>query len=292
MSRPEDEHAVHREPHLRPEPKKADPSEIKAANKLHRESERARRSSRHQQSVFDEPDVFPGRANDIIDQDWSCSRCGYNLRGLPTHHPCPECGHKELYRPAPPDAASYQGWLRTRAKQTSLLRGWVGAVLAAILGGPWAIGAALTWGHPVITGAGGGMIVLATVFGPTMEEMMKLAAGACLVEVKPYLFRKKEQLQVATIGAALLFAVIENIIYLNVYIPNPSVELVIYRWTVCVAMHTGCTFVAAHGLVSVWERAVTELRPPQLSQGFRWLVIAIVLHGCYNAATLVVGMFL
>ncbi len=36
--------------------------------------------------------------------------------------------------------------------------------------------------------------------------------------------------------------------------------------------------------VEVWRRCTTELRPPRLTQGLRWLVIAIIIHASYNAA--------
>lgn len=284
MSRHEDEQSIRNEPHLRPDARPVDPSEARADRVLRREGERGETTYQDGQSIYDEPDVLPGRPGEVVEQNWSCSKCGYNLRGLPTHHRCPECGHRELYRPAPRGSASYQEWLRRRVMATSPARAWATVVLAALCSGVGGLLAAMFGTDPGILVAPPSMILLAVVFGPTVEETMKIAAAACVVEVRPYLFRQVEQVQVATVGAALLFAALENVIYLYVYIPNHSVEFALWRWTVCVAMHVGCTLVASRGLVSVWQQAITELRPPRIARGLRWLVIAIVLHASYNAA--------
>jgi len=280
MSPDKGNHSVFDEPHMRPGHSRADRSEVEADQTLRRESARASDDCADGHSVFDEPDIFPGRADEVVDQDWSCTNCGYNLRGLPTHHPCPECGHKELYRPAPPGSSSYQSWLRRRIEATSPTRAWTVALLLAVCGGPWAIFAALL----DASNAGGGLLMLMVVLAPVVEETMKIAAAAWVVEVRPYLFRRVEQLQVATVGSALVFAAIENVLYLNVYNPNPTLLYTIWRWTVCVALHMGCTLLATRGLAAVWRRCTTELRPPRLTQGIRWLVIAIIVHASYNAA--------
>lgn len=283
MPRSNDPHSVHNEPHLRPRvpPPQGDDDETRAAERLRREAARPAPEYRDGQSIYDEPDMFPGRNAEIVEQDWTCSRCGYNLRGLPTHHPCPECGHRELYRPAPSNATSYAVWLRARQAETSEAKSWGVAIVLALLGGPWAVITALMGADPM-TFTAGAMLLLVVVFGPLTEEVMKVGLVLWAVETRPYLFRRVDQIQLATIGAALVFAVIENLIYLNIYIPNASLLMVLWRWTVCVALHIGCTLVATRGLVAVWQRATTESRRPQLDQGLRWIVIAAIIHAAYN----------
>lgn len=283
MSKAEDDQSVFEEPHLRPNGRPVDPSEAKAEHTLRGESAEPEHRYRDGQSVYDEPDIFPGREPEVIEQDWTCSQCGYNLRGLPTGHRCPECGHRELYRPAARGAGGYQDWLTRRMAVTSDRKAWTVAVLLALCGGPWAVLAAFFHTNPGML-AGHSLIVMAVVFGPVIEETMKIGAAAWTVEVRPYLFRRVEQVQIATVGTALLFAAIENVLYLHVYVPKHSTEYALWRWTVCVAMHVGCTLIATRGLVEVWQQTMTELRPPKLTGGFRALVVAIVLHGCYNAA--------
>ncbi|KKM69975.1 hypothetical protein LCGC14_1445410 [marine sediment metagenome] len=283
MSTAKDRDSVFNEPHLRPDAGSLDPSESKAERALSKGAAGSGERYENAPSVYDEPDFLPDRPAELIDQDWSCSACGYNLRGLQTGHPCPECGHRELYRPAPRESPSYRQWLTCRIERTSQRKAWTVAIAAALLGGPWAAVAAL---FGTLQGglAGTSMLLLAIVFAPVIEETMKIAAAAVVVEVRPYLFRRLEQLQTATIGSALLFAVIENILYLYVYAPNHTAEYALWRWTVCVAMHVGCTVLATRGLAVVWQRSIQEGRPPRLGLGFRALLTAIVLHAAYNAA--------
>ncbi len=285
MPEPSDDPSVFQEPDRQPGPKQPDPSEAKAETALRNEADTPDVASARGRSVYEEPDIFPGRGREVIRQDWSCGQCGYNLRGLEVGHPCPECGHHELYRPPPPGADSYQTWLQARLAKTSPSVGWYVALGAAILGGPLAVvGALLKSGQSGLVGTSS--FFLAVVFAPAVEETMKVAAAACVVEVKPYLFRRMEQIQFATVGTACLFAAIENFIYLNIRIPNPSVELMIWRWTACVALHVGCTVVASRGLVEVWRQTVTEFRPPKIALGFRTLALAVIVHGSYNATML------
>jgi predicted RNA-binding Zn-ribbon protein involved in translation (DUF1610 family) len=267
---------------MRPERRGADPSEQEAERLLAEERLRHPEDGRSAHSIYDEPNIFTDRADEIVHQDWFCSQCGYNLRGLPTHHPCPECGHKELYRPAPATARGYQAWLRTRIEQTTPATARRTALLIALVGGLWAVLGAFLSPDPGVFGAHLGF--MAIVFGPAVEEMMKIGAAAVIVETRPYLFKRVEQLQVATAGSALGFAVVENLLYLNVYMSDPPPFFVIWRWTVCVALHLGCTMIATRGLVMVWSRAVSELRPPTMTHILRSLTVAIVVHGAYNAA--------
>ena len=237
------------------------------------------------QSIHDEPDIFPGRVGEVVECDWSCSACGYNLRGLPLERGCPECGHRELYRPPPVDANSYKTWLMARQDVVRERAAWVTVGVVVLVGGIFAVITALLKTAPGMAIAFN-MPILAIVFAPVVEETMKVAVAAYLVEIRPYRFTRVEQIQVSTLGAAFVFAAIENLLYLHVYASNPSGLLIVWRWTVCVAVHVGCTLVATRGLVAVWQRAVTEYRRPRLGGMFPSLVAAILLHGMYNAGML------
>jgi predicted RNA-binding Zn-ribbon protein involved in translation (DUF1610 family) len=285
MPSPSDDPSIFREPHLQAGPCPPDPSEQKVERVLRYGCTDREREIASGQSVYEEPDIFPGRADDLIAQDWSCSACGYNLRGLPAGHPCPECGHHELYRPAPPEARGYGAWLRDRLARSSPSIGWYVALGVALIGGPFAVIGALAGTRP--TGLmGTSHVLLAILFAPLVEETLKLAGAAIIVETRPYLFRRAGQVQAAAIGSALVFAAVENFLYLSVYVPDPTTSTILWRWTVCLALHLVCSGVASQGLVGIWQQTVTELRPPQARLGMPRLVTAVIIHGSYNAIML------
>ena len=125
--------------------------------------------------------------------------------------------------------------------------------------------------------------------GPLTEEVMKVAIVTGTVETHPYLFRSRAQIRIAALASALVFAIIENILYLNVYIEDPSTKLVLWRWIVCTGLHVGCTAVAVTGVIKVWERSINELREPHLKPAGPALITAVILHGTYNALAILMA---
>ncbi len=266
--------SIEHEPHLRPESHKPDPSEGKADRVLGKES--ADRT-RPLQSVHDEPAIFPGQDGKPIECDWTCSQCGYNLRGLTTGHRCPECGHIEVYYPPPGGAESYGDWFERQQATVTPRRSWTAVAIAAVAGGPFAIAGAFMNTTTVSW-------ITLVVFAPVVEEVMKIAAASWLVEVRPYLLRDRAQILTIGVVSGLVFAAIENVLYILVYLPAPSTEILLWRLLGCTSLHVACTLVASLGLAKVWQRTVDELRPPKLSLGLPLLILAIVIHGGYNAA--------
>tara|TARA_B100000686_G_scaffold248646_1_gene258459 strand:+ start:317 stop:1099 length:783 start_codon:yes stop_codon:yes gene_type:complete len=185
----------------------------------------------------------------------------------------------ELAGGVPEDALTYSDWLKLRTSETGFLASWGVTVLVILSAGPWALLGSLLSG-----GDDGSLFASLTlvIFGPLVEEIMKVATALWIVERRPFLFRSRLQI-LATCGcAALFFGIIENLVYLNVYIKDPADSLVHWRWSVCVFLHFGCTVIASCGLVKIWKHTMTELVRPVLSKGAYLMVTAIVIHGTYN----------
>ena len=276
MTRGEDDHSVFREPHLQGGPARPDRSESKSDQRL---SDEKSRSDPHEEraihSVHNEPSIFPGRDPVRIDGDWFCRNCGYNLRGLMTGGRCPECGQVERYEPPRPGEETYNDWIRKRDGAVSPPRSWAIVLALTLLGGQFAVvGAFMTmhWSG----------YVSVVVYGPAIEEMLKIAAALMVIERRPFWIHGKTQLWVIGLGTALVFAAIENVLYLTVYIPNASMLLIAWRWTICVMLHVGCTAVALRGLVPMWVRSRQERRSLQISLLAPPLITAILLHSAYN----------
>ncbi|MCH8275800.1 MAG: PrsW family intramembrane metalloprotease [Armatimonadetes bacterium] len=175
---------------------------------------------------------------------------------------------------APAGEVTYSRLYRERARTTGAGKSVAVTLLVALVGGPLAVLGAF-W-------AGGGALSL-IVFGPAAEEVLKVATVSYVVETRPYLFRTSVQVLLGVAAAGLAFSVIENLIYLNIYIRDPSPQIVAWRWQFATTLHVAATLVAGIGLVRVWQRSRVRFERPRLADGLGWLVAAIVLHGGYNA---------
>jgi hypothetical protein len=275
-----DDHGIEHEPALNLGlGSESDASEAKAQRILGRSAKRDARQA-YEHSVFDElaylPDDLDRPAR--IDRDFSCSACGYNLRGSVLGRPCSECGAVQYERPSSTDREGYAHWLAARMRDTSQAKSWGVVAVIVVLSGLWSVFGAF-WNANV--GGCSSFFTLA-VWAPAVEEVMKIALIAVIIERSPHLFTSRAQILVAAIGAGLMFAIIENLLYLFVYIPNPDRWLVIWRWTVCVALHVGCTLVAGVGAAKVWHQQTTQMRRVAVPVDMRYLVAAILIHGGYN----------
>ncbi len=146
-----------------------------------------------------------------------------------------------------------------------------------IVAGPLAIVGTLAQG---IFSSGLMMIV---IMGPTIEEIMKVAIPLWIVERRPWWFRSSAQILICGLCSGLAFAAVENVMYLNVYVPNPSPGLAQWRWSVCVLMHSGCSVIASLGVARVWRCITVSQSRPELSRGAAFLLAAVIVHGTYNA---------
>lgn len=173
---------------------------------------------------------------------------------------------------------------RRERYRTAAGRSWAITLLVALAAGPWAILGAF-WGSAQLGGYGWLAIV---VIAPVVEEAMKIGAALWVVEKRPWVFRSPLQILVCALAAGLVFASIENLIYLNIYIPDASPGLARWRWTVCVALHTTCSLVAGLGVVRVWRDTWANLHRANPGLCFGWWIAAVVLHGTYNGLALVV----
>ncbi|MFO0831339.1 MAG: PrsW family glutamic-type intramembrane protease [Phycisphaerales bacterium] len=254
------------------------------------------------ESVWDEPQF-----REDMRTHARCWKCGYPRSGL-GESPCPECGaavyagegergtpiplpnapttsgdgsvwdepslSPELAGSTPTDAETYRAWYDRMQLRTGPGKSLLYALAVAMLSGPMGVLTAFWEAH--------WDILAMVLWGPAAEEVGKTALIAFLVERFPYLFRSWAR--VVWIGAVsgLAFAVIENLIYFNVYIPHADATVHVWRWTVCTALHTCCTSIACTGLARAWRIGSERHKRPNLSDGFAMMVLAICVHGLYN----------
>lgn len=183
-----------------------------------------------------------------------------------------------IHHPAGSEKGSdpYAVWLR---REKSLHRSglaWARAFGMALLAGPLAVASALLTRHP-----GMGLLVV-VVAGPLIEEIGKILLPLMVMERNPARFTHRLQLILCAVASGLVFACVENLLYLRVYIPDPGALLITWRWTVCVALHSGCSLLAGMGLAKIWHRARQTESPPRMETGLPLILTAVVIHGAYN----------
>ena len=164
-----------------------------------------------------------------------------------------------------------------RSQRTSVTFSWWITFCIVLVAGPLAIVGTLAQG---IFSSGLTMIV---IMGPTIEEIMKVAIPLWIVERQPWWFRSSAQILICGLCSGLAFAAVENVMYLNIYVPNPSPGLAQWRWSVCVLMHSGCSVIASLGVARVWRCITVSQSRPELSRGAAFLLAAVIVHGSYNA---------
>jgi len=150
------------------------------------------------------------------------------------------------------------------------------AVLWALSGGLFAVGAAFLKEF-----TSGGALLMAAV----VEEILKpVGVYYLLRRRRHYLSSRLNVALLSTLGG-IVFAAIENVVYLKVYFPDPEPRLVLYRWTVCVAVHAVCSFIMGLGLGNLLGR-FNRGEPFELEACIKWIAAAVVLHAGYNTVVI------
>ena len=185
------------------------------------------------------------------------------------------------------DPQAWRRWLEEKRSRSTTAGNLAVTLLAAMLGGPLAVVGALMAGRQGAIG-----VVYAIVFGPVVEELLKQCGMMYLLEKKPYRLFTAWQFVFAALAAALVFATIENLVYIHVYFPISCIEDVeaaaAFRWVYCTLLHVVCAAVASLGLVRVWRRQLQDGRPAELAAAFPFFATAMVIHGVYNLAAMFV----
>ena len=252
MNNPWDSDSVFDEPHLQKRPPRGDPE---PGNPPRPSQERKHEDEGVEHTVWDEPALS-----------------------------------RELVGERKDDELNYGNWLAKRWQQTPPATSWL--VTAAVIGlsGPWALLGAFVGGFFGRIDAPYAMTLAIVIVGPVTEELMKIAAALYIVEKRPFLFHSPVQIFACALAGAAVFAAVENVLYIRYYVEEPTQTFIQWRWTICVALHVGCSLIAGMGLAAMWRAVWRRRQRAQLATMFPYLVTAMVVHGLYNAFAIVLSV--
>jgi len=186
----------------------------------------------------------------------------------------------ELRQPAIGD------WLNKKRAECTLAGNLSVTLAAALVAGPFAVIGAMTSGRQTAF-----WVLYMILFAPVIEELLKQSGMIYLLEKKPYRIFSAWQFVVAAVISAAIFATVENLLYIHVYVKPEAVEnfaaFCRFRWTVCTLLHVTCAAIASLGLMRVWKKQLADGRAADLAFGFWWFVAAMVVHGLYNLSTVI-----
>ncbi len=164
--------------------------------------------------------------------------------------------------------------------------GRFGAMVAAVLfsGAAAVIGTFI--GSPFKTFGALGFLAIVTI-GPAVEEVMKIAGVLYLAERRPWLIPSWHWPIAIAAASGLVFAAIENVLYINVYFPNEGADFATLRWTVGPALHITTSVIASIGVSRMWRETHVIGVPPSVSYARPFVIAAAVIHGLYNLAAVI-----
>ncbi|MBI3953232.1 MAG: PrsW family intramembrane metalloprotease [Chloroflexi bacterium] len=127
------------------------------------------------------------------------------------------------------------------------------------------------------------------VAGPLIEEAVKPAGLYLLLYRWPHLLGGRRYTAGLAALGGLAFGLVEAAVYVTVYVPEPSLGFVVYRFTLPLALHSLASFIYGQGIdgrLAAWVRGEGSLK----ATGWRFFVAAVVLHGLYNVGAVIAGV--
>jgi len=119
------------------------------------------------------------------------------------------------------------------------------------------------------------------VAAPIVEEAVKPCGVYWLLGRRPHILISQRYTAFLAALAGLSFGIIESLIYVFVYFPEHSANLVIWRFTACLLLHTGCSYIVGFGInrgLVDWVRGEVRF----MGGNWRFFLAAMIIHSAYN----------
>ena len=129
--------------------------------------------------------------------------------------------------------------------------------------------------------------LVAFVAAPMIEEVMKPAGVYLLLVRWPQTLTSRLYTALLAAVGGLSFALVENIIYLQVYFPEHTQTLVVFRYSACLGLHVVCSFIVGFG---VNQKLLASVRGeiPLLKGNKKFFIIPMIIHSLFNIMAVLV----
>ena len=166
------------------------------------------------------------------------------------------------------DDMQFESWPRAAPK-------W-GVYLLGALGGIAGAGAAIWQNTAHFAG-------LLTIFvAPVVEELCKPIGLIIMLDKRPHWLGSAREVVVVALISALVFATLENLLYIFVNAPGRGAAFAIFRFTVPTSMHLIATGIFAAGMAKTWRRMMAGGKRFDINICFRYYLAAVIVHAAYN----------
>lgn len=162
---------------------------------------------------------------------------------------------------------------------------YVVAVVLALVGGLLGIiGALFQEAQTSVT-----LFLLPFVGAPIIEEALKPSGIYLALLWVPRAMRSQLFTAILCALSGLVFGIIESLVYVTVYVDDPSDEFIVYRFSVTLGLHALASYLVGLGLnqrVLDWAAG----RSPLPRESRNYYIAAVVLHGAYNTLAVILTL--
>ncbi|MDY7011466.1 MAG: PrsW family glutamic-type intramembrane protease [Planctomycetota bacterium] len=158
---------------------------------------------------------------------------------------------------------------------------YIAALAGGVIGIPAAIIQEMQAGLP--------LWLTAILVAPLVEELLKPIGVMFIMEKRPHWLRSGRQVVVMAALGAIVFATLENIMYLHLAHPEGGLGYALWRYIVCTLMHVSASIIFGVGLARMWLWIRREGIRFRIKGLLRYYISASVLHGLYNVIVLILA---
>jgi RsiW-degrading membrane proteinase PrsW (M82 family) len=126
-------------------------------------------------------------------------------------------------------------------------------------------------------------LLAAIAVGPAIEELCKPIAVIFMLEKRPYWLSSAAQVVGLSVLGAVVFATIENVIYIFVYHPDGGTDFILWRLIICTGLHVIASLVMGIGLAKMYQHIRRRGGGLRLAPVAGYYMAAVGIHAAYNA---------